>query len=375
MAVEPSLHRARVLLAAGRVAARRGDTERVGALAEMLAAVGRERRDRAAIAGSLELQAVAAGDDHGRARALVVEEREIWRRMGEPAGEARALIDLARRSAATEAALLLDEAAEIAQRLGARRLAELADHARHRPEGAAALRVVTLGGLRVLRQGVALTPAAWQSRKARELLKLLAARLGRPTPREQICDVLWPDEPVERRASRLSVTLSTLRGVLDPAHASAADVFVAADREHVWLDLAAVELDVAGFLAAARRAVGGVSRATIAELADVEARYTGEFLDDDPYAEYAVGVREEARALYLQVARQLAERLAQSGEPDRAGHLYLRLLQRDPFDEAAHLALVEVLDRAGHRGEARRAYRIYVERMAELDIEPAPFPT
>jgi ATP/maltotriose-dependent transcriptional regulator MalT/DNA-binding SARP family transcriptional activator len=376
MAIEPSLHRARVLWAAGRLVACAGDRPRVGELAAELAAVGRERRDRVAIAGALELEAIAVGDDRARARALLVEACELWRRMGEPAAEARALVALAARSEPPAAAELLDSASAIVQRLGLRSLADEIEQARRSlgPDRRAALRIVTLGGLRVLRAGEAIPATAWQSRKARDLLKLLVARLGRPTPRDQIYDLLWPDEPVGRRASRLSVTLSTLRGVLDPEHTRGADELVAADRENVWLDLAAVEVDVVRFLDAARRAVAGGVATPISELADVETLYTGEFLDDDPYADWAVGVREEARALYLQVARRLAERLAATGEPDRAGHLYLRLLQRDPFDEAAHLALVAVLDRAGHRGEARRAYRIYVERMTELDVEPAPFP-
>ena len=114
---------------------------------------------------------------------------------------------------------------------------------------------------------------------------------------------------------------------------------------------------------------------SVDELTAVEARYSGEFLDDDPYVDWAVGIREEGRALYLRVARRLAEQLDAAGELERAGHLYLRLLQRDPYDEAAHLALVRVLDRAGHRGEARRAYRAYSARMAELDVEPAAYPT
>jgi DNA-binding SARP family transcriptional activator len=165
--------------------------------------------------------------------------------------------------------------------------------------------------------------------------------------------------------------LSTLRSVLDPGKSHDADAFVAADRNNVWLVIDAVDTDVARFLAVAQRALAAPS---LEALVAAEAAYAGEFLDDDPYADWAVGLREETRALYLRVAQRLAEALDASGDLDRAGHLYLRLLQRDPYDEAAHLALVRVLDRAGHRGEARRAYRTYSARMAELDVEPAPYP-
>jgi DNA-binding SARP family transcriptional activator len=46
----------------------------------------------------------------------------------------------------------------------------------------------------------------------------------------------------------------------------------------------------------------------------------------------------------------------------------LRILERDPFDEAAHLELVSMLIQAGRLGEARRAYRTYVARMRELGV-------
>jgi DNA-binding SARP family transcriptional activator len=46
----------------------------------------------------------------------------------------------------------------------------------------------------------------------------------------------------------------------------------------------------------------------------------------------------------------------------------LRILERDPFDEAAHLELVSMLIQAARLGEARRAYRTYVARMRELGV-------
>jgi DNA-binding SARP family transcriptional activator len=61
-------------------------------------------------------------------------------------------------------------------------------------------------------------------------------------------------------------------------------------------------------------------------------------------------------------------------DADTAVRLYLRVLERDPFDEAAHLSLVTVLASVGRHGEARRRYQVYAERMAELDLEAAPYP-
>ena len=58
--------------------------------------------------------------------------------------------------------------------------------------------------------------AAWQSRKARDLLKLLVARRGHPMTREAAAEAMWPGEDPEPLGNRLSVALSTIRKVLDP---------------------------------------------------------------------------------------------------------------------------------------------------------------
>jgi DNA-binding SARP family transcriptional activator/predicted negative regulator of RcsB-dependent stress response len=384
----PSLARSRALWVAGLVAVRRLDPDAPGSMIESIAdelgGLARERRDRSAAAGAAELRALVAGPE--RALVLLEEAHELWRAIGEPVGQARVAIALAPLVDAPRAGRLLDEATEIVRRLGARSLTDAIDAA-HRglaQVDAAHVRIVTLGGFRVYRGAEPIAATEWQSRKARDLLKLLTTRLGRPVPRELVCETLWPDEPPERRSSRLSVTLSTLRSVLDPGRERDGDAFVAADRELVWLDLDAVDVDVVRFVAAARQAVGGPrmraasgppDRDELEALAAAESLYAGEYLDDEPYADWAVGLREEARALYLRVARRLAEGLWRSGELEHASHLFLRLLQRDPYDEAAHLGLVRVLDEAGHRGDARRAYRTYAERMADLDVEPASYPS
>jgi DNA-binding SARP family transcriptional activator len=71
----------------------------------------------------------------------------------------------------------------------------------------------------------------------------------------------------------------------------------------------------------------------------------------------------------------LAGHTGESGEHITASRYCLRVLERDQYNEPAHLALVRALAAAGSHGEARRRYRTYVDRMAEIDIEPRPFPT
>src|SRR6185437_2145703 len=84
-----------------------------------------------------------------------------------------------------------------------------------------ALSIQTLGVFRVIRDGMQIPNTAWQSKKARDLLKILVAR-RRPTPREQLMELLWPGVSPTIAGNRLSVLLSTVRDVLQPQPAGEA---------------------------------------------------------------------------------------------------------------------------------------------------------
>uniref|UniRef100_UPI00196B5EFC AfsR/SARP family transcriptional regulator n=1 Tax=Cellulomonas endophytica TaxID=2494735 RepID=UPI00196B5EFC len=243
--------------------------------------------------------------------------------------------------------------------------------------GVPAVEVRTLGGLRVLRHGVPVPAGEWQSKKARDLLRLLLVRRGRPAPREVLMAELWPDEDPDRVGNRLSVLLSTLRAVLDPGRVHPPEHHVTGDRTTAALVVEHLDVDVERFLAgaAAGLAVAAVDPgAARARLEPVEALYGGDLFEDEPYADGAAPLREEARAAYLAVVRALGDAAGAAGDTDLAVRYRLRLLERDPFDEAAHLALVRALDAGDRHGEARRRHRLYRDRMAELGLPAAPFP-
>jgi DNA-binding SARP family transcriptional activator len=78
--------------------------------------------------------------------------------------------------------------------------------------------------------------------------------------------------------------------------------------------------------------------------------------------------------MYASTARALAVAAATAADYDTGVRYYLRLLERDPYDEGAHLGLVACLVSARRHGDARRRYQAYSARMDELGVESAPFP-
>ncbi len=231
--------------------------------------------------------------------------------------------------------------------------------------------VRTLGAFQVIRDGTPISGVVWQSKKARDLLKILVAR-GKETSRELLIELLWPEVAPARAGNRLSVLLWTLRNVLQP-HANAGPL--ASNAGMVWLDRTHVNVDVEEFRTAATAALAAHRRGqpdATERLRAAVAAYTGDFLEEDAHHDWAIPLAEEVRATHIALLRALAAQLRQTGDIDEAIRYLLRLLGQDPFDEQAHLDLVNIQLDAGHLGEARRHYHTYMKRMKEIDVHPQP---
>jgi DNA-binding SARP family transcriptional activator/Tfp pilus assembly protein PilF len=370
------------LVGAARVALALGDRDAAIGHANAAIEAGSEQGDRPHVARALEARAVATADaDRAAALDDLAQANAIWVECGSPTGEAWNMLARARVVSGAErvAAARGAEARFVA--LGvrgpaaeARAIAELAE-ATSRPP----ISIESLGAFRVFRDRQPVGLAEWQSKKARDLLKMLVARRGRPAARESLIEALWPDQDPGPLGNRFSVALTTIRTVMDPERVLPPDQFIVADKNAVNLDVDHVELDLVSFLSdveAGRRLerAGRTSEAADRYRA-AAARYGGDFLEEDPFEEWSVAPRDEAQAAYLSVIRFLAAASAAAGDDAAATGLYLRILERDPYDEAAHLGLVAVLVGTGRHGEARRRYGIYQARMEEIEVEATPFPS
>ncbi|MGH7563343.1 MAG: tetratricopeptide repeat protein [Gemmatimonadota bacterium] len=369
---------AEATIAAGWVMLATGRREAAAALAEEAACEARAHRAPAGLAEALELAAVSFSVPNLE---RLEEARSIWHEIENPLGEAHCELALARLASGAGSHVQVERAERRLRGLGVRLEAAsgAAGLLAFLPQGEQPpVAIRTLGGFRVLREGEPAAASEWQSKKARDLLKILLGRRGRPVPREALMEALWPEEDPGPLARRLAVALATARSVLDPDRRHPTDHFIAAEDSALWVDLEHLSVDVEEFLTEAEVGLSLLQEGQEAEAESVldsaEARYTGDFLEEDAYEEWATALREEARSTYIAVARALARVAVGSGNPEASVGLHLRILERDPYDEEAHLGLVAVLSGLGRHGEARRFYRTYVARMEELAVEPAPMP-
>lgn len=373
---EGSLDAAEVWSLKAALAIDRGDLAEAVAASNRAAAIARHRRDRFALASALETGARAEPSIEQRRRRLE-EARALFDELGCVLDAARVEVRIAAESTDPVVAARLVVVVDLARRRGARVLAAEAEAVRLGTDADDSLSVTTLGSFSVSRHGVAIPNNAWQSKKARDLFKMLVVLDGRPLPREQAIDRLWGDDSVS--SGKLSVALATIRSVLDPDKRFDADHFLQADGESIRCNSAVINSDLRRFLALAQTALREQRTSpgpAVTELLSVtESAYTGDVLESDPYADWFVSARESARSVYLSVAQTLAMVRSQDGAPDDAIRLWLRVLEHEPYDESAHLALVSTLVAVGRHGDARRRYQHYSERMHELEFEPRAFPT
>ena len=211
----------------------------------------------------------------------------------------------------------------------------------------------TLGRFAVEVDGQEVPTSAWRSRLPRQLCKRLVAARGWPVTREQLFDMLWPDETdTGKLGARLSVQLSSVRRVLGGG--------VIADRQTVALNLKEISTDLEHLHGAA-------------DDEQVVTTYCGEFLPEEHEAEWAAGVRDEARAVFSTAARRLASSATEADDHSRAAALARRLIEEDRYDEAAHRLHVDALLASGDDAGARRAHRRWTSCLDEIDVVVPPF--
>ena len=190
-----------------------------------------------------------------------------------------------------------------------------------------AVSITTLGRFAVTVDGDEVPTSAWGSKRARTIVKRLAAARGWPVRREELADLLWPDEPDPTVwGSRLSVQLSTVRRVLKGA--------VIADRQTIALDLDTVDLDLAHLHAST-------------DDDEIVGLHAGPFLPEEAAEDWRRGPHDEALSVARAAGHRLLTAALDAPEPVRATELAHRLLGWDEFDAIAHDGAVEAAIAAG----------------------------
>ena len=190
--------------------------------------------------------------------------------------------------------------------------------ARRRRRSTAFVDIRLLGGFDVRVEGAATPAAGWSRRSAAAVVKLLALTPGHVLHREQLMDLLWPDESPEQCAPRLHKAAHFARRAAGRQDA----VVLKDDLVRLFPD-AEISVDAVRFEEFAREAV---SRDDVVVARTALAWYGGELLPQDRYEEWASDRRELLHLRRLDVLRVAEE--------------WRDVAELDPTHEPAHLELI-----------------------------------
>ena len=298
--ISPPVGHAMPVVAAGWVRLSAADADGAAALAERAVELATQHRDLPRLADALELGALARagadarGDDE-RVDAQLREAGDIWRDLGNPLRVlANEIVVAHRRRDRLTATVARDELRSLGVHDDIWRVGGPL-RAVARPLGADEIRVHVLGQFGVELGGEALPASAWPSRKARDVLRVLACRGDRGIGRERLGALVWPD--ADAVGNRLSVALSHVRSVLDPGR-RLTDSVVVSDGGVVRLDLRHVSVDLVDFTDAARAALAAAkagSARAVPLLEGAAAMHTGELLEDADGVDGSTGCWPSAR--------------------------------------------------------------------------------
>jgi len=237
-----------------------------------------------------------------------------------------------------------------------------------------ALRIVTLGRTRVLSPEGPLD-GAWLRQRSGQLLKLLLCNRRRVTHTDEIAMTFWPDN--ERTGlQNVRHFVHGVRAQLEPGRAPRSrSSFIVAHEGGYGLDPGRVAIDADEFeqhAAAGLRAFElGDSGTAETSLERAAALYGGDFLADEPYAEWAFTERATLHELACRVLDAQTQLALGAGAVETATAHLQRLARMEPLDAEIQQRLLRLLLARGRSGEALRHYRhAHAAWMAAFDEKP-----
>ena len=238
------------------------------------------------------------------------------------------------------------------------------------------IQIYTLGTLRVVRDGYTVAESDWQTRQARQLLKILITERPRPVSTDRLIDLLWPESASQAAATTLRSAINALRNVLEPARPNRAPAkyiitqnpgYAFRGHDEIWLDVDAFE----GALTLAEKSTTSPDK--LRYLQTAIDYYTDDYLVSDPYADWARNERERLRERYLTALLQLAALQAEQGDYTTAIATVRQVLTRDPVRENAYQLLMRYQAESGDSASALLTYERCRTLLAEeLGADPSP---
>jgi len=210
-----------------------------------------------------------------------------------------------------------------------------------------------------------------EKRRMRALLALLVANYRSTLTREMALDILWPESDPASAINSLNQAVFQLRRVLDPSFRDGeSPQYVLSTVDALQLNPLHTVTDLDQFRRLAEE-LRGEPDGDVGRITSLVDMVRGEFLAELRYEDWAtrlrIAVHAEIRNVLLPIAMGRG-----NASPDTAVRAACALLELDPYDEEAQLAMARQFDSSGRRAAARTAVLRFAKRMKDdLDERPS----
>ncbi len=240
------------------------------------------------------------------------------------------------------------------------------------------LEIRCFGSLELSIDGARVAPTAIRRKRVTTLLGILLTNHDQPQCKDALIELLWPGADPEVRTRQFHVLVHELRRLVESRSRGGnwryvrnqTDRYTFDTRSSCWIDT----LEFHALIERGRKAQAAheVQAAIDAHEAAVDL-YRGDYLQDEPFAEWCWQAREQLREACLGALDRLATLWGGQERWDRSIACARRALELDPLREQMHRALMYALWASGRRDEAARQYEACAHLLRQrLDLAPLP---
>ncbi len=242
------------------------------------------------------------------------------------------------------------------------------------------LRIQSFGQFRLWRDGQAID--VWERPQAETVAKLLLIRRtrgGRAVAADELITRLWPDSDEVSGRKKLLPLISNARRTLEPDIEPRDSNFILRSANGYFFELnGRVSWDLIEFRKHLQRGQELVKAEqwteAIAELEQGRKLYSGDFLAEDLYSDWAIDIRREIASEFRDLLILLADACAALQRYPQAIDACETALRKDPLLESVYRRLMRFHYYNGEKGLALKVYRDCLKLFEELFGE-SPTPT
>src|SRR5712691_5433619 len=208
--------------------------------------------------------------------------------------------------------------------------------------------------------------------RPKQVLELLLAARGHRVTNDRLADMLWGEDPPQNAAGSLQTFVSVLRSRLSSDRERARKLVITeAEAYRFATDM--VDLDLDRFDELLERSAHEPTRLARRSLQQALALVRGEVFEDEPYADWAQGLRSTYQGRVLGAHLEAADAaLAELDYAPALAHAETAA-SLDRFSERAHRSQMLALYALGRQHDALTRYRGFRTVLdEELGLEPTP---